>query len=104
LDEMCNLDKHRRIPANATGIDFVLHPFNPSDLSSGLISIEATDECHIVRVPLSMKNQVQLNPSPTVIVEFGGDISGISETPQSITEIYDFVANDVLPRFESFFL
>jgi hypothetical protein len=97
LDEICNLDKHRRIPAYATMLTTVLTGVHERDLVK-----EATDDCHILRVPLSLKDKIQLNPQGTFSVSFGGD-NGLTETADTIVEIHNFVARDVLPRFNRFF-
>jgi hypothetical protein len=98
LDEICNLDKHRRIPAYGTGLRGKVTGVDPADVIR-----ETTDECHIVSVPLAMKDKIRFKPESTVEVAFGGDKSGITETLDSIIQIHHFVSIDVLPRFDRFF-
>jgi len=66
-------------------------------------TLEKSDECLIVSVPLARKDKLQFDPTTTVTVAFGGDMSGITETFETLIEIYNFVALDVLPRFDRFF-
>lgn len=98
LDEICNLDKHRRIPAHGTAMDGTIWGVSPADTT-----LEKSDECLIVSVPLARKDKLQFDPTTTVTVAFGGDMSGITETFETLIEIYNFVALDVLPRFDRFF-
>jgi hypothetical protein len=103
LNEMCNLDKHRGIPVD--GHEVIVHfpGLTQNDRDTGLLTYSTTNDCHILSVPLSMKHKLDVNPIATVTVKFGGDISGISESPRGIAEIYHFVASEVIPRFEPFF-
>lgn len=98
---MCNLDKHRRIPANSVAVEGTIYGLNSGELKQ--VRLEATDECHIVSAPLSFKNKMRLDPKPPVQITFGGDMSGITETYETLLEIHDFVARDVLPKFDRFF-
>jgi hypothetical protein len=104
LDEMCNLDKHRRIPAHGTAVEGVISGLTQEDYATGKVIMETTDECHMISMPISMKDKAQFNPTAPVEVTFGGDQSGIVETLHTIVEIYNFVAVDVLPRFDRFFM
>lgn len=103
LDEMCNLDKHRRIPANGSKSIVHFPKMSWQDQTSGLISIDATGEGFVVAVPIAFKDKLDFHPTMQFAVSFGGDISGISETAQGFVQIYKFVAESVLPRFERFF-
>jgi hypothetical protein len=98
LDEMCNLDKHRRIPAHGTAIDGTMYGFDVADSVS-----ESCDDCFIVKVPIARKDKFGFNPKLPITVTFGGDISGITETFESILQIHNFITLNVLPRFERFF-
>jgi hypothetical protein len=103
LDEMCNLDKHRRIPAHGSVAEVFFPNMTPSDLASGLVKTETTDDRHIMSVPISLKHKLDLSPNVSMAVTFGGDQSGIEESIEGISEIHDFVRDDVLPRFDRFF-
>ncbi len=103
LNEMCNLDKHRRIPVNGHEVLFYFPSLTAGDYASGLVETVTTNDCHIVSVPLAMKYKLDFYPTVSVTIKFGGDISGISESPHGIAEIYHFIATAVIPRFERFF-
>lgn len=98
LDEICNLDKHRRIARNSTVLRGMFYGVNEPDIIK-----EATNDCHIVRIPLALKDKLRFQPETSVEVTFGGDKSGITETLDSIIQIYHFVNLEVLPRFDRFF-
>jgi len=103
LNAMCNLDKHRRIPAN--GGEILVHL---PKATRQHVTVETLDDCHIVSAPLTHKDKLQLHPRITVTVNFGGgdpvtDPNALVETKDSLREIYTFVAETVLPRFVRFF-
>lgn len=100
LNEMCNLDKHRRIPiqSSAWRVDF---PQARRDQSG--IEVETVNERMIITVPLSRKGEFQVYECAPVEILFGGDSSGIAEAYGGIVEIHDFIAKEVLPNFEGFF-
>lgn len=101
LDEMCNLDKHRRLASNSITVDGTIYGIPLHSMKD--VIFQVTDECHIISVPLALKEQVDLDPNPPIEITFGGDLSGITETFPTLIEIYNFVAKDVLPRFDRFF-
>jgi hypothetical protein len=121
LDAMCNLDKHRRIPANGSEGLFQFPLITQGDVVGvkpffgGLIverpadfRVDAFHNCHIVSVPLADKGKLKLNPSVPFKVNFGqgfgpDDAGGFIEDRQTIGEIYEFVRDSVLPRFVRFF-
>jgi len=100
---MCNLDKHRRIPAD--GSRSIIHFPNLSepDRANGIISIEALEDHFVASVPLALKHKLDFKDTMQFAVNFGGDTSGISEGYGGLVEIYKFVADSVLPRFTRFF-
>ena len=57
----------------------------------------------VVRVPLTAKYKLQVNPIVSFKRNFGGNISGFMVDPKGILDIYEFVNNTVLPRFMRFF-
>ena len=100
---MCNLDKHRRIPANGSE----LRIFFPDAVRYSL-SEETTAHSHILRVPLARKHELQFKLPPTFQVNFGGgdpmtDPSALLETVNGFREMHQFIAENVLPRFIKFF-
>jgi hypothetical protein len=102
LHEICNLDKHRRIPANGSAAILNFPSLTPEE-SASILTIETTDTGFVVSAPIAFKHK--LNPDRTMkfTVNFGGDISGISENFRSLVDIYKFIADSVLPRFVGFF-
>lgn len=98
LNEMCILDKHRRIPASGSCIDFQLPPSIMNVAEWKTLSDGAE-----VSIPLSMKSKMALHPNCTVRVLFGDIHYGVQLTIEEITDIYEFVADKVLPRFTRFF-
>ena len=103
LDEICNLDKHRRIPANGSMAVLRFPNLPPEEIASGVVTIETTDDGYIVSVPITLKHKLDLDTTMHFSLNFGGDISGISESFQGLIQIYKFIAESVLPRFARFF-
>jgi hypothetical protein len=101
LDELCNLDKHRRIPAEGISVEVKIYGIDRADRSS--VKLEGTDDGHIVDIPIALKDKVRLDPTGPVDVAFGGDQSGIRENLDTIFEIHKFLTSQVLPRFDRFF-
>jgi hypothetical protein len=102
LNEICNLDKHRRIPAN--GSASVLHfPNLAPGEEKTVLKIDVTETGYIISAPIALKHKLELHDRMQFTVNFGGDISGISETFRSLDNIRKFIAESVLPRFEGFF-
>jgi hypothetical protein len=99
LDEMCNLDKHRRIPMRSASFEVRFPKLRPDGMMP-----HAMDDGMIITVPLARKHELEIYECQPIAVEFGGDTSGISETPKGIVEIYNFVANNVIPRFQRSFI
>jgi hypothetical protein len=98
LNAMGNLDKHRRIPAN--GSELLVH--FPKAIE-GMLTMEAVEDGIIASVPLAYKDQLQMHPSVTFKVNFGGNASGLTEDRDGLWEIYKFVSDCVLPKFIRFF-
>jgi hypothetical protein len=115
LNAMCNLDKHRRIPAN--GSELLV---NFPDVTKGIVGIEhvyggtivgipfglkleAHENGFDASVPLDQKDKLKMHPTVTFKVNFGGDASRFTENRDGIWEIWRFVNDTVLPRFVRFF-
>jgi len=102
LNRLCNIDKHIRIPIHgATGLvkwsTFV--PFGAKD-----ISLAEFDNNAVMKVPLSRKGQMALNPRvPEFKVLFGDLYWKIECDFAGIETLYEFVTNRVIPRFARFF-
>lgn len=99
LNEMCNLDRHRRIPAHGTAVQAMLTGVDLADVVS-----HTADNRIVYRLPLVLKDKARFNPGTPIEVTFGGDSkSGITETFADLRGIHNFVALNVLPRFDRFF-
>ena len=96
LNKLCNIDKHRRIPTHSSVVDFKL----PASIPPSMVTCTSDG---IMSFPLHMKDQVKLHPDVVFRVTFGDPHEGIECDRDGIEKIYDFVANDVIPRFASFF-
>jgi len=94
---MCNIDKHRRIPVCGNCTEFHLSQASPAIFP--VTSFQ--DNC--VSVPIAFKDQMKLDPGVSFDVIFGDSAAGISCDLAGIERIYNFVANDVIPRFSRFF-
>jgi hypothetical protein len=102
LDELCNLDKHRRIPANGSIAVLNFPNLAPGDPASTMMAVTTTDEGFVVRIPIALKNKLDGYKTQAFEVMFGGDASGISEHFRGLIQIYKFIAEDVLPLFARF--
>jgi hypothetical protein len=103
LNALGNMDKHRRIPANGGEILVQL-----PKATRQYVTVESFDDCHVVSAPLAHKDKLQLHPRITVTVNFGsGDpaihADALVENRDGLWEIYNFVADTVVPRFVRFF-
>ena len=103
LDEMCNLDKHRRIPANGSATVLTFTDVTSEEIASRTVAIDTTDDGFIVSVPLALKHKLDHYHPRAFEVLFGGDESGISEQIRGLAQICKFVAENVFPRFTRFF-
>ncbi len=101
LHRMDIIDKHRRIPTQGT--DLVVKFLNVDTRAEISNYIQSLDDCFVIKVPVSEKSKLELNPTCFFKVNFGGDDTGFTEDLDGIWEIYHFIANDVLPRFMRFF-
>lgn len=115
LNAMCNLDKHRRIPAN--GSELLVNFPNVTkgmvgvepvyggtiiDIPLGL-KLEAQNDGFVASVPLNLKDKLQMHPTIKFKVNFGGDAWGFTENRDEVWEVWHFVNDTVLPRFLRFF-
>lgn len=99
LNKLCNIDKHTRIPVHGvTGIvkwDTIV-PLN--------VALTQFDDKAVMKIPLSHKGHMALNPRiPEFKVLFGDLYWKIECDFAGIEAIYEFVANNVIPRFSRFF-
>jgi hypothetical protein len=99
LNTMCNLDKHRRIPANGSEVRVFL-----PNATVESVHMNSFDDRFIASVPLTEKMKLDLSPRFFFKLNFGGDANGFSEDLDGMWEIFNFIADTVLPRFLRFFL
>jgi hypothetical protein len=97
LDKLCNIGKHRIIPAHGTAIDFKI----PKGIE--IIYMGSLDNKHKVILPITAKAQMQFNPPPTGEILFGSEIDGLVVGIGEFNKIYEFVRDKVFPRFSRFF-
>lgn len=98
LNYICNLDKHRIFPMRSVHGTFDIFPPN----SYAVIDFDYG--CDLV-FDLSLKEEIRLEPGQPCFI-FGEPLEsigpGIDIGYDDIAAIYNFVRNDVLPRFERF--
>ena len=96
LDKLCNINKHRVIPAHGTALDI--------KFPKGIKPIVSTlNDEYIMAVPIALKTQMQLAPPPTTYIFLGSEVDGLVISINELSQIYKFVSDDVFPRFTSFF-
>lgn len=98
LNAMCNLDKHRRIPAN--GCEVMIHLPNARP---GAVGMETLENGAVLSVPLARKRELDLYPEISFQVIFGDVTGGVRVGPRDVRDIYQFISDRVLPRFVPFF-
>lgn len=98
LNAVCNLDKHRRIPANGSEVQFFL----PTGADASMVTFETFDDHGIFSVPLAHKSKLDIHPQITYQVIFGDATSEVRIGPDDIRAIYKFLSDNVLPRFVRF--
>jgi hypothetical protein len=96
LNKLCNIDKHMRIPLHgATGVITRPMPIAQAGFFFG--------DNLVMKIPLSMKSEMALDPKVTFHVKFGDFFWKVESDFAGIEAIYEFVANNVIPRFTRFF-
>jgi hypothetical protein len=98
LNTMCNLDKHRRIPANGSEAQVFL-----PNATAESVQMSSSEDKLTVSVPLIEKKRLDLSPTFFFKINFGGNVDGFSEDLDGLWEIFNFVGETVLPRFARFF-
>lgn len=96
LDKLWNIDKHRVIPVHGIRMNIKA----PRGATPELLTFDDYAE---MRMPIAFKPQMQLAPAPSAAIIFGSDIDGLTIPAERLGQIYNYVANTVLPRFASFF-
>ena len=99
LNKMCNIDKHMRIPVHSTAVWF--------QFPESIMKFAHFENNDTMNIPLSLKAELKiymtLNPNVPLEVIFGDSFWGVECQGGDIKEIYDFVADNVIPRFACFF-
>ena len=103
LNKLCNIDKHIRIPIHGVTGAVKWDTFVPVPLPPEFQLTQFGDD-HVMKVPLSFKNQMALNPKiPEFKVQFGDLYWKIECNFGGIEAIYQFVSESIIPRFARFF-
>jgi hypothetical protein len=99
LDELCNIDKHRVIPAQGTAIDFKF----PKELDYSKLTFDQRENAIMIGMPIAFKPQIQLAPEPTPDIVLGSRIDGLTISVRELAKMYMYILGHVLPKFERFF-
>src|SRR6266536_2918274 len=99
LNRLWNIDKHREVTPHNVITDWIF-----TFESDAEVITESFGDTGIMKFPLALKDEVELNPDAigTEIV-FGERKDGIRIKLGDFVEMYEFVANSVLPAFAGFF-
>jgi hypothetical protein len=100
LELLWNIDKHRYIPLDAGACD-IEFPKVPHSLRKPTACI--IDDKAVMRFPMAAKQYANFDPVTRVFVRFGSEKAGIVVTIQNLRDMYEFVSEKVIPRFERFF-
>lgn len=97
LDKLCNINKHRVIPAQGTALDFKI----PKGIIPNIVG--SLDNGYIVTMPLAVKGKMEFAPTPIGDILLGSEVDGLSISIWELYKIYDFIRDSVFPRFTRFF-
>ncbi|MFZ0662949.1 MAG: hypothetical protein WAM66_09680 [Acidobacteriaceae bacterium] len=64
---------------------------------------EQIDNCTVMRLPLAAKNYVDFNPELPVDLRFYDEREGVDVGYDDLFDIYEFIAEEVIPAFARFF-
>jgi hypothetical protein len=102
LNKLCIIDKHIRIPIHGVAGTVTWDTFVPFGAKD--FTLTEFDDNMVMKIPLSRKSQMALNPRvPEFKVLFGDLYWKIECDFAGIETIYEFVTNNVIPRFARFF-
>ena len=102
LNKLSNVDKHISIPINSTELKF---DSGPPDIKARFSYVNIYQGVE-VSVPLEVKDKIYFKPRAPELI-FGSPIDDPSppfEITRGIAEIHEFVRDEVIPRFDRFFL
>lgn len=104
LNTIWNIDKHRHIAGFQEMPDSWEFNFKGIKGMENIdVQTEQIDNQSIVRLPLSIKEQVRFNPNVKIKFQINEPSEGIAFGYEALVEMYEFVANTVFPTFAGFF-
>lgn len=99
LDKLCNIDKHRVIPASGTALDFKI----PKNITSDELVYGRDNNDYLVAMPIRFKAQMEFALPPTTDIILGSEADGLTLSVRELPNIYKFVRDSIIPRFARFF-
>jgi len=102
LNTLWNIDKHRHIAPTSTFTTWqycLRNGYRDGDT----LPIEQFDNRTILTLPIAYKGELDFNTDLTGELRFSDALEGIDVGPSELIEMYEFVANEVLPAFSRFF-
>jgi hypothetical protein len=102
LNTLWSIDKHRHISAFSTMTTWQ-YCLRNGYREGKTLPIEQIDNCTIMTLPITYKGEVEFNPEVTSDLRFIDDFEDIDVGLKDLVEIYEYVANAVLPAFSRFF-
>jgi hypothetical protein len=101
LNTLWNIDKHRHLAPHGVFTDWL---YNTPPEALKVMRNEPLDYGYKVILPIAFKDQVKLNPNPSgARFYFGERPEGTETGVPDLVDMYEFVANTVLPAFTRFF-
>jgi hypothetical protein len=97
LHKLDIVDKHRRVAINES----IVEAYFPTLSKQSEFTRASGDNFFEIGFPIDSP-VVPMHYHPTPIIHFGAAEEDLFVTPKRLNELYDFVANEVLPRFDSF--
>ena len=99
LQALWNVEKHRHLLINTIGMELEAIP--PKGTPHRLVQV--MDNRAEVRFPLSAKDKVRLSPSGIrPVLTFGDEEAGIHLNMSDLREMYEFVSDKLIPKFNRF--
>jgi hypothetical protein len=99
LNKLCNIDKHRRIPTDATIVDFNFPHFPKEFIARAKFDADT----ETITMPMELKQYATPDSTAYLNVTFGDSYEGIRCDVDRLVVMYEFVANKVIPDFAVFF-
>ncbi len=99
LDKLCNIDKHRVIPASGTALDIKI----PKEIDRDKIVFRTVGGAYEIVLPISVRDQMKSFPPPVPDVLFGSKADGLEVSVREFANIFDYVRDTIMPKFTRFF-